>query len=71
MRAVVRLTLTMTPIVILAIRVQSQTLGAPPMLTTELTRWLSVVKFASARKGVLPPASLLPTSSFSGDRPLP
>jgi hypothetical protein len=68
MRAFVRLTLSLAPVVVLAARVQSHTLGAPHQMTTEFTRWLSVVKFASARKGV-PPASVLPASSFSGGRP--
>ena len=69
MRAFVRLTLTLAPIVVLAARVQSHTLAAPHVMTTELARWLSVVKFASVRKGVLPPTVMLPASSVSGDRP--
>jgi hypothetical protein len=69
MRAFVRLTLTLAPVVVLAARVQSHTLAAPHVMTTELARWLSVVKFASVRKGVLPPTSMLPASSVSGDRP--
>ena len=71
MRALVRITLTIVPIIVLAMRVQSHTLAAPNVMTTELARWLSVVKFASARKGVLPSAETLPTSAFSGDCPLP
>jgi hypothetical protein len=71
MRAFVRLTLTIVPIIVLAMRVQSHTLAGPHVMTTELARWLSVVKFAAARKGVLPSAKTLPTSAFSGDRPLP
>jgi hypothetical protein len=71
MRAFVRLTLTIMPIIVLAMRVQSHTLAAPHVMTKELARWLSVVNFASARKGVLPSGKTLPTSAFSGDRPLP
>lgn len=71
MRALVRLTLTIAPILVLAMRVQNHTVAAPHAMNTELARCLSVVKFASARKGVFPSARTLPTSAFSGDRPLP
>jgi hypothetical protein len=70
-RAFVRLTLTMAPVVVLAMRFQSHTLAAPQVMTTELARWLSVVNHASARKGVLPSAMTLPTTACCGDRPLP
>jgi hypothetical protein len=70
MRAFVRLTLTIAPIVVLAMRIQSQTLGVPYAMTTELARCLSVVNFASGRKGVLTSPRALPTSCLSGDRPL-
>jgi hypothetical protein len=44
MRALVRITLTILPIIVLAMRVQSHALAAPHVMTTEFARWLSVVK---------------------------
>jgi hypothetical protein len=69
MRTLVRVTLTILPLLVLAARVQSHGLGTPHAMAKEVARILSVVNVATSRRSPGNPARNTPLPSFSGDRP--